>query len=375
VAKPVKPRKRRLSKNAQRKRITETSAKPRCRVAILGIGGAGNNIVNRLMENGVAGAECVAVNTDLKDLNSVNAARKVLIGEKVACGLGARGNPEIGRTAVEESRLLIESLLENLNVVFLVVGLGGGTGTGATPTVAKIARRKGAVVVGVVTTPFRSEKNRVETAAHALNEMRSACDTVVVIDNNKIVESFSKFPTTEAFKLSDHVLANIIKSLVETILEPGLINMDFANFKTIVKKGGIAAIGFGESNAPNRAEEAVRNALKTPLLDIDTTGATGALIHISGDPKLTVNEANSVGEIATEMIGHNASIVWGARTNPQTEGGLKVTVVLTGLNSPHKPWGFETIIPELYNIESPYSEPEKSLQIDLGLDQIENFED
>jgi len=347
----------------------------RCRIVVLGIGGAGNNTVNRLMETGVTGAECIAINTDLQHLNAVRATQKVLIGEKVTRGLGAGGDPKVGRAAIEESKHLIDVLLNDVDVVFIAVGLGGGTGTAAAPVVAEMARRKEAIVVGIVTTPFRIEKGRIEYAAFALNEMRRSCDTVVVIDNNKLMELVPHLPINEAFKVADQVLANMIQGIVETISAPSLINLDFADFRTIVRKGGVAVVGVGESDAPNRAEEAVRNALRSPLLDVDYAGATGALIHVCGDNQMTIEEANRVGEIVTEMMGHDALVIWGARANPKTDGFLKVTLVMTGVHSPKILRGFGTLMPKLYDIESSYSEPEKQLQVDLGLDQIENFDE
>lgn len=344
-----------------------------CRILVLGVGGAGNNTISRLMEMSVEGAECVAINTDVQHLNATNAAHKVLIGEKTTRGLGAGGNPEVGRAAIEESKEKLESLLAGTDIAFIATGLGGGTGTGAAPVVAEIARRSGAVVVGVVTMPFRIEKGRVECAIKGLNDMRRKCDTVVVIDNNKLLDFVPQLPLNEAFKVADQVLANMIKGVVETISAPSLINLDFADFKTIVGKGGVAVVGVGESDAPNRAEEAVQNALRNPLLDVDYAGATGALIHVSGDNQMTVEEANRVGEIVTEMMHNNSSVIWGARINPNLEGVLKVTLVMTGVNSPQLLSGFGIMEPQLFDID-PCSEPEEPLPIDLGLDQIEDFE-
>lgn len=347
----------------------------RCRTVVLGIGGAGSNTVNRLMEIGIAGAECIAINTDLQNLKAVRATQKVLIGEKVTRGLGAGGDPKVGRAAIEESKHLIDELLKGVDVVFIAVGLGGGTGTAAAPVVAEMARRKGAIVVGVVTTPCRIEKERVEYAAFALSEMRRACDTVVVIDNNKLMKLVPHLPTNEAFKVADQVLANMIQGIVESVSAPSLINLDFADFRTIVRKGGVAVVGVGESDAPNRAEEAVRNALRSPLLDVECAEATGALIHVCGDKQMTIEEANCVGKIVTEMIGHDAMVRWGARANPSTDGFLKVTLVMTGVHSPKILSWLGTIMPKLYDIESSYSEPEKQLPVDLGIDQIEHFEE
>lgn len=343
-----------------------------CRIMVLGVGGAGNNTITRLMEMGITGAECVAINTDILHLNASRAHQKILIGEKLTRGLGVGGNPVLGRKAIEESQAQIKELLTDVDIAFITAGLGGGTGTGAAPVIAEMARRKGAITVGVVTTPFRIEKGRMEPAAHALTEMRRHCDTVVVIDNNKLMQLVPQLPINEAFRVADQVLANMIKGIVETISAPSLINLDFADFKTVVKRGGVAVVGVGESDAPNRAEEAVRNALRNPLLDVDYAGATGALIHVSGDSQMTIEEANRVGEIVTEMMDEEALVIWGARVNPDLAGTLRVTLVMTGVNSPHLLSGFGVIAPQLYNLE-PYAEPEKPLQIELNLYQLENF--
>jgi len=341
-----------------------------CRIVVIGVGGAGNNTVTRLMEMGITGAECIAINTDALHLRTSKVHRKSLIGEKLTRGLGVGGDPKLGRAAIEESRKQVEDMLSDVSIAFITAGLGGGTGTGAAPVVAEIARRKGAITVGVVTTPFRIEKGRMEYAATALTEMRRQCDTVVVIDNNKLMQLVPQLPINEAFRIADQVLANMIKGIVETISAPSLINLDFADFKTIVKRGGVAVVGVGESDAPNRAEEAVRNALRTPLLDVDYAGATGALIHVTGDPQMTIEEANRVGEIVTEMMDINALVIWGARVNPEQNGKLKVTLVMTGVNSPHVLSGFGTIAPQLFNLE-PYAEPEKPLGIELNLYKME----
>ena len=343
-----------------------------CHIAVIGVGGAGNNTVSRLMETGIVGAECIAINTDSIHLGASKANKKVLIGEKLTKGLGVGGDPKLGRAAIEESKKRVEELLSDVNIAFITAGLGGGTGTGAAPIIAEIARRKGAITVGVVTTPFRIEKGRMEYAAAALTEMRRQCDTVVVIDNNKLMHLVPQLPINEAFRIADQVLVNMIKGIVETISASSLINLDFADFRTIVRKGGVAVVGVGESDAPDRAEEAVRNALRSPLLDVDYIGATGALIHVIGDNRMSIEEANRVGEIVTEMMDNNALVIWGARVNPELDGKLKVTLVMTGVNSPHILSGFGTIAPQLFNLE-PHAEPERPLDLKLDLYQMENF--
>jgi len=343
-----------------------------CRIMVLGVGGAGNNTVSRLMESGIIGAECVAINTDMQHLNITHADHKLLIGEKITQGLGAGGDPKIGRAAIEESREQVEKLLSGVDIAFVTCGLGGGTGTGAAPIVADIARENGAIVVGVVTMPFKIEKGRIGIAKQGLIEMRRTCDTVIVVDNNKLMRLVPHLPLNEAFRVGDQVLANMVKGISETISAPSLINLDFADFKTIIKKGGVAVAGVGESDAPNRAEEAVKNALKTPLLDIDYAGATGALIHVSGDENMSIEEANRVGEIVSEMMSDDALVIWGARVNPSLAGVLRVTLVMTGVRSPDLLSGYGSIAPQLYDLD-PHGGPEKPLNIKLGLYQLERY--
>jgi cell division protein FtsZ len=341
-----------------------------CRVAVVGVGGAGCNTVTRLMEMHAEGIECIAINTDAVHLRASKATQKVLIGEKLTRGFGVGGDPRLGKAALEESKVGVEDLLSGVDIVFMTAGLGGGTGTGAAPAIAEIARRKGAIVVGVVTTPFRIEKGRMKHAVTALAEMRRQCDTVVVIDNNKLMQLVPQLPLSEAFRVGDQVLARMIKGIVEAISAPSLINLDFADFKTIVRRGGMAIVGMGESDAPNRAEEAVKNALRSPLLNVDYAGATGALIHVTGDSQMTIEEANRVGEIVTEMMDDDALVIWGARINPEQDGKLKVTLVMTGVDSQDIPEELETVGPQLFNIE-PRSGPERHLGIDLDLYQLE----
>ncbi len=368
-------RQTRASKPAKARRTkSKILSEPRCRIAILGVGGAGNKIIGQLGCNGVSGAECTAINTDLKDLNSVGAVRKVLIGEKVTCGLSAGGNPETGKAAAYESRALLESLVDNVDVAFVVVGVGGGTGTGAAPVVAEVARSKGAAVVGVVATPFNNDEYRSGFVTDALDDMRRACDTIVVVDNDRILKSIHTLPPAEACKLVDQSIANMIEGIVETLSEPSMINLDVADFKTIVKEGGMAAFAVGESKSLNRAEEAVQNALSTSLFNVDYAGATGALIQVSGDPNMTIQEVDRVKELVENKMGGNARVAWGARVSPDREGSLRVTLVMTGVNSLHT-HGLRNMMPELYDIEQSQSEHEKSLPIDLGLDQIECFEE
>lgn len=341
-----------------------------CRIAVIGVGRAGNDTVTRLMNMGALSAQCIAMNTDAAHLSASKANQKILIGEKLVKGRGVGADPVLGRAAMEESKESAESLLSDIDIAFITAGLGGGTGAGAAPVVAEVAKRRGAVTIGIVTMPFKIEKGRDKYAAEALTEMRRQCDTVVVIDNDKLMQLVPNLRIGEASRVADQVLANMIKEIVETISTPSLINPDFSNFKTIVTHGGMAVVGVGESDAPNRAEEAVRNALSNPSLDVDYAGATGALIHVIGDNRMTVEEANHVGEMVTEMMDRNALVVWSASVDPLQEGRLKVTLVMTGVNSSKTLRSIGAIAPQLFNLES-NAEPERPLDLKLDLYQME----
>ena len=340
------------------------------KIMVLGVGGAGNNTVNRLMETGIIGAECVAINTDRQHLDAIHAHHKLLIGEKTTRGLGAGADPSVGRIAIEESRQKINTLLHNVDVTFIAAGMGGGTGTAAAPVIAEISREKGSIVIGVVTMPFIHERARLTIAAQGLSEMRRFCDTVVVIDNNKLMELVPQLPLSEAFKVADGILSNMVGGITNIISMPSLINLDFADFRTIIKRGGLALVGIGESDSPNRAEEAVRNALQCPLLDVSYDGAHGALIHVSGNDSMTLAEASQVAEIVTERLDEEALVIWGARIDERLEDSMKVTLVLTGIDSPYVYTGYTGIPVDLYNLE-PDLEFDQRINLDVNLDQIE----
>ena len=350
----------------------EASVKLRSRILVVGVGNAGSRIAALVMKK-VPGIKCMAIDSDAKDLNAIEVPYKILIGKRVVQGYGAKGNPEIGEAAIKESRKHVEDFLREADLLFIIAGLGAGTGTGAASVVAEIARRNGATVVGIVVTPLKSERESVGKALKGLAKMRKNCNTVVVIDNNRLVESLPHAPLNETFRIVNSSLADMVKEIVETVLGSGMINVDFSNFEAIVKDGGVATVGFGESNAPNRAEEAVRNALRNPLFGVSYQDAKGALIHVSGDDHMTIEEVNKVGEIVSEMMNKNAVVTWGARVNPNLAGMLRVTLMMTGVRSLHLPSGVETMTRQIYNID-PYPELGKGLKIDLGLDQIEGLE-
>ena len=305
-------------------------------IKILGCGGAGNNTINRLMKIGIRGAQCIAVNTDCQHLEAVESHIKILIGKNLTRGLGAGGNPEIGRAAAEESREDLTKVLRESNLVFITCGEGGGTGTGSAPIVAEIAKLEGAIVVGVVTLPFETEIGRMEKAQMGLNLLKRYVDTLVVIDNNRLLEIAPNLPIVEAFSVADEVLATMVKGITETISLPSLINLDFADVRTILSTGGVAIVGVGESSGKeNRVDDAISDALRTPLLDVSIDGAKGALIHICGGNDMTLAEANLVAKKISEKMDVNDSmVIWGARVSDEFDGFLRVMLLITGIKSP-----------------------------------------
>jgi len=286
------------------------------------------------MSIGVQGAECIAINTDRQHLAVTTAHRKLLIGEKITRGLGAGGYPHVGQAAAEESAHQLSELLRDADLVFIAAGMGGGTGTGSAPIVAEIAKRNDAIVVGVVTMPFSLERTRIDKAKNGLARLQEFADTVVVIDNQKLMELVPDLPLEEAFGVADEVLAAMTKGITETITMPSLINLDYADVRSIICNGGVALVGLGEAIGENRAEDAIKNALNSPLLEVEWKGATGALIHITGGPDMSLAEANGVGEKISEKMSSDANVIWGARVDPRLTGTLRVMLILTGVKSP-----------------------------------------
>lgn len=314
--------------------------KPRTRtgmakIMIIGAGGAGNNTVDRMMKIGIRGAECVAVNTDQQHLDFVSAHHKMLIGEKITRGLGAGGHPEVGTAAAEESREALKDLIDGADLVFITCGEGGGTGSGSAPVIGEIAKSIDAIVVGVVTLPFKSEGVRVEKAKQAIRQLRENVDTLVVIDNNKLLEIAPDLPIEDAFSIADEVLATMVKGITETIALPSLINLDYADVRTTLCSGGVAIVGIGESSDPNgKARKAIDDAFNSPLLEVDITGAKGALIHVTGGRTMSLRDANEVANTIREKLDPSAMVIWGARIDPKLEDTLRVMLLVTGVKSP-----------------------------------------
>jgi cell division protein FtsZ len=286
------------------------------------------------MTIGVQGAECIAINTDRQHLAVTTAHRKLLIGERITRGLGAGGYPHVGRAAAEESTGQLTELLRDADLVFIAAGMGGGTGTGSAPVVAEIAKNSDAIVVGVITMPFSLERTRIDKAKSGLARLQENVDTAVVIDNQKLMELVPDLPLEEAFGVADEVLANMVKGITETITMPSLINLDYADVRSIICNGGVALVGLGEATGADRANDAIKNALNSPLLEVEWSGATGALIHITGGPDMSLAESNRVGELVSEKMSRDANVIWGARVDPRLSGVLRVMLILTGVKSP-----------------------------------------
>jgi len=316
------------------KELEEMLTKQSARVKVIGIGGAGNNTLSRMREVGIRGGEIIAINTDAQDLLYTNADYKILIGKEISKGLGAGSNPRIGAEAAKESSQEIKKKLEDADMVFITCGLGGGTGTGAAPVVADIAKKHGALTIGVVTLPFTVEgKKRIENAMEGLERLEGLVDTLIVIPNDKLLELAPDLPITTAFKVADEILTNSVKGITELVTKSGLVNLDFADVKAVMSNGGVSLIGLGESDSNKRALEAVEKAINNPLLDVDITNATGALINVMGGDSLSLDEYKEVVEYIGNKISPDAKIIAGAQISKDLENTVKVMVIITGVKS------------------------------------------
>ncbi len=314
------------------------------RIKVFGCGGGGSNMVSWLHQKGVKGAEIIACNTDRQHLDLVNADYKFLIGEQITRGLGCGGFPQKGEAAAQESMMKIKELLGKTDMIFVCAGMGGGTGTGSAPVISKVAKENGAIVIGTVTMPFNIERTRIDKAQIGLEKLREYADTVIVIDNNRLVEIAGNLPVQQAFAVANELIATMIRGIVETIAVPSLVNLDFADVKAIMTNGGVAAIGLGVSDTNKRAEESVKGALSNPLLEINYEGATGALVHIEGGPDMTLEEVSKIGDMATSSLDADANVIWGARVNEEMKGKICVMTIITGVKSP---WIVGKVSPKL----------------------------
>ncbi len=304
-------------------------------IFVTGIGGAGCNMCSWLHKKGIQGANIIGVNTDKQHLDISCADTKVLIGKDLTRGLGCGGFPEKGREAAKESIGQLKEAIKGCDMVFVAAGMGGGTGTGAAPIVAQMAQELGAIVIGAVTMPFNIERARIDKAEFGLQQLRSVSDTVIVIDNNRLVNIAGNLPIEQAFAVANELVSTMIKGIVEIIAVPSLVNLDYADVKAIMANGDVSVIGIGESDTEHRVEEAAKRALTNPLLDVSYDGASGALIHITGGNDLTLEEVNRAGELITEALDTEANVIWGARIEQNMKSKLRVMTIITGVNSPY----------------------------------------
>lgn len=316
------------------KELESLLQKQSARIKVVGCGGGGGNCVSRMKEIGIKGCEIIAVNTDAQDLLYSNADHKILIGKELTHGLGAGSNPKIGENAAKESESEIKKKLGEIDMVFITCGLGGGTGTGSAPIVAEIAKRMGALTIGVVTLPFTVEgQKRIENAQYGLERMASICDTLIVIPNDKLLEIAPELPIHTAFKVADEILTNSVKGITELVTKAGLVNLDFADIKAVMSNGGVSLIGIGESDSKDRAKDAVEKAINNPLLDVDITNATGALVNIIGGPDMSLDEYRKVMEVVGSKVAPDAKIISGAQISPDMDKSVKVLLIVTGVKS------------------------------------------
>ncbi|MBI4139719.1 cell division protein FtsZ [Candidatus Woesearchaeota archaeon] len=348
--------------NEADKELEELLSRQRTTIKVIGCGGGGNNTINRITEVGVFGAESIAVNTDAQDLLYTNADKKILIGRESTKGLGAGSDPRIGELAAKETEHEIKQALQNSDMVFITCGLGGGTGTGSAPFIAELSKKQGALTVAVVTMPFTMEGNRrYENAVQGLQKLEKNVDTLIVIPNDKLIELTPDLPIHTAFKVADEILTNSVKGIAELVTRTGLVNLDFADIRAVMRDGGVSLIGVGESDSENRSLEAVEKAINNPLLNVDITGAGGALINIAGSKTLTLSEAKKVVESISSRLSPDARIIWGAQIYEDLGDLLRVVLIVTGVRSAQIYGKGRTIT----------GEKKKNIEEDLGIEFVD----
>ena len=305
-----------------------------CKIKVVGIGGAGNNAINRMIDAGIKSAEFVAINTDMQSLmlSKADLQNRIQIGKEVTKGLGAGSYPEIGEKAAEESIEELEKLVEGVNLLFITAGMGGGTGTGAAPVLAKVAKEKGCVTVAVVTKPFAFEaKKREDNAKKGIANLSKYVDTLIVIPNDKILDALPKStPVEEAFKFADDNLKQAVCGISDLITVPALINLDFADVRTIIKEQGLAHMGIGRAKGENRILEAVRQAVSSPMLETTIEGAKGLIMNITGDSTLSIGEINEAANLVHGVVDYSANVIFGANTLPELKDQVVITIIATG---------------------------------------------
>ncbi|GEO62827.1 cell division protein FtsZ [Companilactobacillus nantensis] len=304
-------------------------------IKVIGVGGAGGNAVNRMVEAGIKGVQFITANTDVQALENSNAETKIQLGPKLTRGLGAGSNPEVGQKAAQESEEAIKEALEGADMIFVTAGMGGGTGTGAAPIVANIAKESGALTVGVVTRPFAFEgAKRSRFAADGITELKKDVDTLVLISNSKLLEIVDKkTPMSEAFSIADDVLRQGVQSISDLITSPGFVNLDFADVKTVMSDQGSALMGIGQANGENRITEATKKAISSPLLEVSIDGAKQVLLNITGGPDLSLFEAQDAAQIVSEQATSDVNIIFGTSIDDTLGDQVKVTVIATGVET------------------------------------------
>ncbi|MEK6952025.1 MAG: cell division protein FtsZ [Nanoarchaeota archaeon] len=357
----VLPTDKRKSTEEIDRELEEILARQKAKIKVVGAGGGGNNTINRITEVGIIGAETIALNTDAQDLLYCNSDQKILIGREVTGGLGAGSIPEVGEEAARETEHEIKSKLQGADMVFITAGMGGGTGTGSAPVIAEIAKKQGCLTVAIVTMPFEMEgARRIENAVKGLEKLESNVDTLIVIPNDKLLELAPDLPLQTAFKIADEILTNAVKGIAELVTKAGLVNLDFADIRTVMGNGGVALIGVGESDTDNRAVEAVNKAIGNPLLDVDISGANGALINVSGGPDMTLEEAKKVVETVSNKLSDESRIIWGAQISEDLANTIKVMLIVTGVSSP-----------QIFGAKQKRSQMlKKEMESDLGIEFI-----
>ncbi len=306
----------------------------RARITAIGVGGAGCNLINKLTKRGISSASTIAMNTDAKHLNMIEAQKKLLIGKEITRGLGAGGYPEVAAKCAEASKREIMELISGNDLVFLCGGMGGGTGGGALPLIAKYAKENGSLVVAFVTYPFALERSRKQKADWSIDQLSRNADTTVVVENDRLLNYAPNLPIEKAFDLVDNIMYNAIRGIADTISLPSMINLDFADIRTIMGSGGTATINLGFGSGPDKVNKVIRSVKEHPLLDIDTENAKSALVHVYGNEALTIEEVTRIAEGVTSDLDPRANVIMGARLNSKALDSVEVMSIITGV-TPH----------------------------------------
>jgi len=340
--------------------LQQMLSKQRAAIKVIGTGGGGNNTINRMTEIGIAGAETIAVNTDAQDLLYTNSDKKILMGKEITNGMGAGSDPKLGEGSARESEFELKNALKGADMTFITCGMGGGTGTGSAPVIADVSKKLGALTVGIVTMPFTMEGHRrYENAVVGLEKLEQNVDTLIVIPNDKLLELAPELPLHTAFKVADEILTNAVKGIAELVTKAGLVNLDFADIRAVMGNGGVSLIGVGESDTDNKATEAVEKAINNPLLDVDITGASGALINIAGGKDLSLSEAKQIVETVSERLSDEARVIWGAQIYEDLENTIRVMLIVTGVKSS-----------QIFGMGKMGDEQKKEMESELGIEFV-----